>query len=364
MRRLILLFSVLLVLVLAAVFNARASKPAFPQLELSPWDGRGAAIPPSHAGEDVQVSLARFGGSRRLFRFKADASRGNLLAELRDQVRAHLRGIRAGYSELTIRDGGLEVFLRNSANRDRAIERLSRTSPPSPVASNERVDVIELSNGVIRIVPSEEMFAEWQRVEMRATVERLVGLARYSAPGAQARVIGPDQVLLLMPGDPDPSRDLPMDKRAQLQVCLIEADDHGKAEGCRSAGPAPLMPGNRLILYGTSIVDAEAVIDPETGAPMVTFRLRADHAYRFIEVTAANVGRSLGFALDNQEFLRATIREATSTSRVKLTGPITAVQAQEIASYLRIGISGEYIELVEQGLVEQGIVPPSTAGTK
>ena len=55
--------------------------------------------------------------------------------------------------------------------------------------------------------------------------------------------------------------------------------------------PLPYVIEDHVLLSGENLIDAQAAVDQYTGEPVVSFRLDAEGARRFGELTRENVGR-------------------------------------------------------------------------
>jgi preprotein translocase subunit SecD len=332
------------------------------ELDLTAWDGRGDPLAePARAGEDIEAALARLGGSRRLLQFDVGFVRRSVLGLLRDEVRSHLRDLRIGYVGLAIREGAIEVRLRQIADVDRALERLARLSPP-PVAPEDRVDVRHLGDGTIRVAPDEAMVEDLLRAHMQATIEDIERRLRELGSSGRVDQIGRDRILVLAPGVTDPSRWTNiMPRRAKLHLGLIQPREDANSASTDSNGPLRWFDGTPAPFgiepvhrFGAPVVDATAVLDPTSRKPMVAFRVRMPLVDRFAEITGENQGRTLAFLLSGMMVTRATIHEPVLNGRAKLTGPLTAEQAREIATLLRAGVFPGPVSVVEESVIKPG----------
>lgn len=94
----------------------------------------------------------------------------------------------------------------------------------------------------------------------------------------------------------------------------------------------PEAPG----LEGTHIREANTETDPDTLRPLVTFRLDAEGATIFQNLTSESIGKSMAVVLDDKVKAYARISQAISGGNVSVTG-FEYSQANDLAVVLRTG---------------------------
>src|SRR5262247_3012544 len=95
----------LLAIALLAAASAAQAESSWERLRDSARSWLGLA-------QDPAAALARLGGTRLLLAPDVDDFRNTALVELRDDVRKLMREARIPYANLAVRDGGVEVRLR------------------------------------------------------------------------------------------------------------------------------------------------------------------------------------------------------------------------------------------------------------
>ena len=99
----------------------------------------------------------------------------------------------------------------------------------------------------------------------------------------------------------------------------------------------PVLVENRPQMGGANIAEAKAVINPQTGSPMISLRFNATGAKQFARVTSENVGRKLAIILDGKLYCAPVLREAISGGRAQITGSFSRDEAGLIANALNAG---------------------------
>jgi len=97
----------------------------------------------------------------------------------------------------------------------------------------------------------------------------------------------------------------------------------------------PYLVERQVLVPGTAMCDAQPGRDQRTGEPIVLFRLDAEGRKRFAETTQANVGRPFAIVFDNQVISAPVIREPITGGSGQISGPFTAVQANDIANRIK-----------------------------
>ena len=126
-----------------------------------------------------------------------------------------------------------------------------------------------------------------------------------------------------------------------------------------------------VVLEGTDVADAEggAYQDSSTSTQKyaVSLTLTKDGKTKFAEATKANVGKQIAIVYDNQILSAPNVNEEISGGKAQITGMSSTEEAQNLASYIRIGsLSLELTELrssvVAAQLGEEAIATSVKAG--
>src|SRR5258705_6132117 len=107
----------------------------------------------------AEAALKLQGGSRILLRLDTDALREAIAIGLRDDVRRMLREARIPFSGAAARDAHVEMRVRESKDRERALGKLELLLAASP-SGGRNADVADSGDGVFRLTPTEREFSD------------------------------------------------------------------------------------------------------------------------------------------------------------------------------------------------------------
>ena len=107
----------------------------------------------------------------------------------------------------------------------------------------------------------------------------------------------------------------------------------------------------RVALEGKHIRDAQLAYHPDSGEPVVTFRLDKEGARRFADMTHDNIGRALAIVLDDRVITAPVIRGVIAGGSGEISGSFTADEASDLALLLRAGALPAPLTVVEERTV-------------
>jgi preprotein translocase subunit SecD len=330
------------------------------------WDLFRRLFGRSTSPAEAAAALERDGGWRVRLRIDAEALRGQMLGDLRDETRRVLRDARIGFSDLAVRDGGIEVSIREGQDLQPVMVRAGQISGPSGEGTAAPAEVRDMGDRMIRLTPPEAAVKERQQhpVKLAVTIiERRI--AELEMVGAAVEQDGADGVLLLLPGVADPSRAIAIaTRRGQLAFRLVERPASSGETGLDRA-PAdaevlasyqnrPYVVQRKVAMTGDDLIDAGVVADQQTGEPAISFRFNSAGTLRFGELTQANVGRAFAIVLDGKILAAPVIREPIVGGSAQISGGFTAEDARDIAVLLRAGALPAPLAVAEQQAVKPG----------
>jgi preprotein translocase subunit SecD len=306
------------------------------------------------------AALARLGGSRLVLQADTDAVRTAMQDGLRTDVRRLMREARVGYGSLVARDVGVEVKMREPSDVPRAMAALAATTGPS----GDDVDLHDMGDGVIRLVPTERGVDQRMQRLLQQTAQ--VVKQRLDTLGvaiAGAEVDEPDRIAVLLPGVTDPAQIVQsLLRRAQLEFRLIDVSiDVDQA--LRSGAPpdsevlygfktkTPYLVGKHVELGGEELAEAMATIDSRTDQPIISFRFTAHGTSVFAGVTQQNVGRPFAIVLDREVISAPVVREPILNGSGQISGGFTVQEANDLALRMRAGALPLRLTLIEQTAV-------------
>ena len=125
------------------------------------------------------------------------------------------------------------------------------------------------------------------------------------------------------------------------------------------------------VLEGTDIADAQGVAttDQTTGQReyVVELTMTQDGAEKFQKATAANVGKTISIIYDGKTVSAPTVQQEISGGRAQIDGMSSLEEAQNLASYIRIGslsleLNEIYSNVVGASLGQEALSTSITAG--
>ncbi|PSF05416.1 protein translocase subunit SecDF [Marinobacter fuscus] len=163
---------------------------------------------------------------------------------------------------------------------------------------------------------------------------------------------GEDQILVQMPGVADPAdiRDL-LGTTAQMSFHWVARGDNTPRSATlrlTDADGQTYTLEKRVALAGERIRDAHMAFNPDTGQPVVNFRLDTEGAKRFGDMTRLNIGRPLAIVLDNQVLTAPVIRGVIAGGSGEISGSFTTTEASNLALLLRAGALPAPLHVIEQ----------------
>ena len=214
--------------------------------------------------------------------------------------------------------------------------------------------------------------------EMSDTVYKMQKRVEQYSTEAQAYQEGDNRITVEIPGVTDADKILnELGKPGSL--CFIEETDsegnanfvagESKYELARSLDE--IREAGSVVLEGTDVADAQGGAyqkqDGSSREYAVSLKLTDEGKKKFAEATEANVGKQIAIIYDNEVLSAPTVEEAITGGQAEINGRAGVEEAQNLASYIRIGsLSLELEELrssvVAAQLGEEAITTSVTAG--
>ena len=353
-------------LLTTAVVMLFAAPNLFPAGIVSKW--------PQWAQRRIVLGLDLRGGSHLLLEVDAGAVRKEMAETLRDGVRRTLQSDHIAFSDLAIRDGNVELQIGDKSERDRAIAMLRRLVQVNSGLFGGRgrpsADIKEFGDNGIRLAPASTAVAQRLRQAVGQSIE--IVERRVNQLGTVEPLIereGNDRIVVEVPGLQDPTRlKALLGRTAKLTFQLVDlsappglalkgqpAPGSEVLYDVKHAPPIPYLVSKEVAVSGADLTDAEPGFDQRTGLPIVTFRLNAEGARRFAQVTRENVGRPFAMVLDNEVISAPVIREPIVTGSGEISGNFTVQQANDLAVLLRAGALPVPLSVIEERTIGPGL---------
>lgn len=101
-------------------------------------------------------------------------------------------------------------------------------------------------------------------------------------------------------------------------------------------------------LSGSDLKKADVIFDQNTGNPIVSLSFTPDGAKKFSEITKRNVGKRLGFALDNLMVDAPFVETPILDGNAVISGGFTLEQAKQLQLQLNAGALPVSLDILEQ----------------
>jgi len=314
-----------------------------------------AKLPAWYSANSVTKGLDLQGGSHLLL--AVDSSRLGLNATqgVAEQITDGLRDAHIRYSNPQIENDRISITI-NDVNKLEDLKRISRSAMRTNDSAVPFYELKSTANGVvINATPARQDALVKDAVERSLEVVR----RRLDETGMVEPNIarqGKDSILVQLPGVDDPShiRRL-LGTTASMQFHWVSQSAGGFGEPTiHVAGQQPgqdWLLEKRVVLEGKHVKDASLAFNPDSGEPVVTFKLDKEGGRKFGELTRDNIGRALAIVLDDQVITAPVIRGAIPGGSGEISGAFTTAEAHDLALLLRAGALPAPLDVIEERTV-------------
>lgn len=167
---------------------------------------------------------------------------------------------------------------------------------------------------------------------------------------------GSDGILVQMPGVADPGevREL-LGTTARMSfhwvVRQMPGDEVAIMTLPDATGDSRYRLEQRVAMPGEHIRDARMSFNPDTGEPVVNFKLDKQGAHLFGDITRNNIGRALAVVLDDKVITAPVIRSVIAGGSGEISGAFTTKEASDLALLLRAGALPAPLHVAEERTV-------------
>lgn len=334
-------------------------------------DATLARLPAWLPKDKIVLGLDLQGGSHLLLEVDVQAVIVERLQSLTEEVRTSLRKERIGYKKLSVRDGALQVQVREAAQFDQARKLIEELNGGAPVA----LGIIGGDGPELEITTPEPLLIE-VRLSEQALIKRRTSAVQQSIEIVRRRIDelgnrestiqrqGEDRILVQVPGldDPEHLKAL-LGKTAKLSFRLLDQTiGAAEAKGGRVPIGSELLPSDeegspefvvrkQIMVSGENLVDAQPSTDSQTNEPIVNFRFDTIGGKRFGEVTRANVGKPFAIVLDGRVVSAPVIRSPILGGSGQISGNFTFQEANDLSVLLRAGALPAPLMVIEERTV-------------
>ncbi|HEX6859156.1 MAG TPA: protein translocase subunit SecD [Caulobacteraceae bacterium] len=322
------------------------------------------AMPGWFPKQTLNLGLDLQGGSYLLLEVDTAELRKEKVTALIEDVRTTLRNEQIEFTDLGQAGGAVSVRITDPAKIEAAYAALNKLGNFTKTGQRD-LTVTRGEAQRLRLTLSEQALREQEAGAVEQSIEII--RRRIDELGTREPSItrqGENRVVVQAPGESDPERlKNVIGQTAKLTFQMVD-DSVTPAE--IAAGRIPpgseLLPSGdgysaaylvrrRALVSGEMLTDARQSNDPQTGAPLVTFRFNSQGARRFGEATTRNIGKRFAIVLDDKIISAPVIQSAITGGSGQISGNFTVESANDLAVLLRAGALPARLTVEEQRTV-------------
>ena len=309
------------------------------------------SLPQWYVQNQLSLGLDLQGGSYLLLAVDSEALMRDHNQQTADDLRPRLREAGIRHSAMDVSARGLGLAITDPARLDEA-ETIARGL--SLNADGPRRYDLETTDSQLRLMVN----PAWQEAALNDAVEQSLEVVRNRLdesgmvePGITRQ--GQDRIEVQLPGVSDPQR------LRELLGTTAKMSFHWLDRGEDLA--LMTLPGQTadeqyrveksVAMEGRHVKDARLSYHPDTGEPMVNFRLDSSGGRLFGEMTRNNVGKALAVVLDERVITAPVIRTPILGGSGEISGGFTSSEAADLAIMLRAGALPAELVVMEQRTV-------------
>lgn len=312
-------------------------------------------LPEWYVQNQITLGLDLRGGSHLLM----EVDTGDLLRtdnqQLADRLIGELRTARIQHDTPVVTADGIRLSIPDPARLPEAARIARALVKPEAGATPAHELTEEQGNLIIRTSELHLRNLTKDAVERSLEVVR----RRLNETGLVDPTItrqGTDSILVQLPGVDDPQhiRDLLGTTARMTFHWAANERSRGYTKVISIPGQLPserYQLEERVALEGKHVSDARLAFHPDTGEPVVNFRLDKEGARRFGDMTKNNIGRALAIVLDERVITAPVIRSAITGGSGEISGAFTTAEAHDLALLLRAGALPAPLKVIEERTV-------------
>lgn len=309
-------------------------------------------LPAWYADNQLTLGLDLRGGSHLLLAVDKEHLQRTSNQTLADGLLDELRQARIRYSNLVVTPTEIRLALVDARSLAEAA-RIARVLVREQGAASPLFDIEEQGKELVLVTTAAH--EQWL---MQDAVERSLEVVRrrLDETGMVEPMItrqGRDHILVQLPGVDDPAHIRTL-LGTTASMSFHWAADNNSLETMTLPGQLPserFRLEKRIALKGERVSDAKMAFNPDTGEPVVTFRLDKEGARRFADMTQDNIGRPLAIVLDGKVITAPVIRSAITGGSGEISGAFSTEEAHDLALLLRAGALPAPLEVIEERTV-------------
>lgn len=315
----------------------------------------------------VGDKMEKLGGSRIIYDVDSSGLRESVVTDLRDDVYKNLHDGHIAFSNLAIRDGGVDVTIADAKGRDQLARKLASAADGLP---SHALAVTDGGDGAVRLAPTDAAAA----ARLNELVEDSIAMIEQRLKDAGVQLVsivpdGTDRIRIFLPGVTDPERITAIFAR-KVKVSFRPVDLSIPPEQAQSGTPPegsevllgfkdkkPYLVAKESALDGEDISYAAPGFAAGTKVPVAMFHFNGHGTRRFAHVTEENVGKPFAIVLDDKVISAPVIREPITGGSGQISGNFTLEEANSVAMLLRAGSLPGHLNLIEQQVIQPTAKP-------
>lgn len=320
-------------------------------------------LPSWMPNKTVALGLDLQGGSHLLLEVEVDTVLRERAEDLVNTARPELRKEKIGYTRITSIPGGMRLTLREGQDLDAVKKILRALDSDVTVTVSENGQTVEAAYSETAIKTMRDQTID-QSIEI---VRRRIDETGTREPIIQRQ--GENRIIVQLPGVDDPQRIKEiLGQTAKLTFHMV--DMGGAASGGTRVLPMTNDPAQtiaiqrRAMLTGDMLTNAQPSFDPQTGQPIVSFRLNGIGAKRFCQVTRENVGQPFAIVLDDEVISAPRINSEICGGAAIITGQFSVQETNDLSLLLRAGALPAPLNVMEERTVGPTLGADSVAAGK
>ena len=232
---------------------------------------------------------------------------------------------------------------------------------PTGTGSAKNINTgLDLSGGVSITYEAKEKNPS--KEEMSDTVYKMQKRVEQYSTEAQAYQEGDNRITVEIPGVTDADQIL-NDLGKPGSLCFIQQTDEdgntnftaGENGYVLARSLDEIRESGSVVLEGTDVADAQGgAYQKDNGSSReyaVSLKLTDEGKKKFAEATEANVGKQIAIVYDNEVLSAPTVQEAITGGQAEINGMEDVEEAQNLASYIRIGSLSLELEELRSSVV-------------
>lgn|SRR5215217_2095548 len=324
------------------------------------------ALPGFMPKKTLNLGLDLQGGSYLLLEVDTSALRKEKAVNLLEDVRKVLRDEKITFSDLAQTREGVSVRITDGGRVADAYNLLTKQLPrPLKNGTGSDLNVNRAGDQRLTLNFTEQGLNEQSASAVDQSVEII--RRRVDELGTKEPAItkqGANRIVVQAPGESDPEKlkDV-IGQTAKLTFQMVDT-----SVSLQDAAAGRLPPGTEILpstdnyspayvvrrraeVTGEMLTDARQENDPQSGAPVVSFRLNSQGARRFGEVTTKNIEKPFAIVLDGKVISAPRINSPITGGSGQITGNFTVESANNLAILLRAGALPAPLNVEEQRTV-------------